>query len=118
MKSLAKYIGAALVILGVIILVLLFINLSDYIQEFSYNPIYQYIMATDSESGFVKLAETEIYVSNNLMRIIALFFGLMFLHLWLKIGAALIKAGRSLIIDDMENVKSLLDSLLDEKEKR
>ncbi|WP_028025105.1 hypothetical protein [Enterovibrio calviensis] len=116
MNKIGKYIGIVLIAFGVITLMQLLFNLPDYLRDFPNNPIYEYIVGTDEKSYFATLEGSEVVISNDIMRIVALFFGFMILKIWITVGSTLINAGRSLLIDDMENVKGLLNTLINKKE--
>ncbi|MEI8608121.1 hypothetical protein P4S70_02995 [Enterovibrio sp. Hal110] len=112
MNKVGKYIGIVLIALGVITLMQLLFNLPDYLKDFPNSPIYEYIVGSEEKSYVATLEGNDVAISHDMMRIVALFFGFMLLKLWVNIGSTLIHAGRSLLVDDMENVKGLLNTLI------
>ncbi|CZF78402.1 hypothetical protein GCE9029_00815 [Grimontia celer] len=110
-----KYVGFSLMIIGVLILIQLILSIPGYLSDFESNPVYEYVVGTESKSYSVTLDGTEVSVSGNFNRIIAMFFGLMVLKIWVNVGLAIVQAGRSLLVDDMDNVKALLNTLLEKR---
>nr|WP_086939934.1 hypothetical protein [Thaumasiovibrio occultus] len=111
-----KAIGFALIAAGVSTLLYFLFNLSGYVQDFSSHPISEYLVGSNNNSYFISIDGKDITFSSDIMRFVALFFGFMLLKICIAIAASFIQAGRSLVVDDMDNVKKLINTLLAKKE--
>ncbi|MDJ1176118.1 hypothetical protein [Roseofilum capinflatum] len=111
-----KHIGIFLITTGILVLFMLLFKLEPYLLEFSSNPIYEFIVGSEEEMRQIAIANNGDQVTIELplgfLRIVALFFGFMFLRIWLDIGSKLISVGRELMTDDVKNLEKLLDKLL------
>ena len=112
MDQFRKLSGAALVALGVLVLIFLAANLSQYIENFPSNPIHRYIVGDDSDT-LIKIGDTPLSIPDSVFHIAALMLGLWFLKLWIELGAILIKTGRVLVVDDTERIEQLVEKLVD-----
>lgn len=117
LDNMRKNVGAFLVALGVIILLMLVFNLTEYINDFTNNPIHDYIVGTEKVIEPITFGSTEIMLPSSILNIAALFLGIMLLRIWLEIGISLINTGRKLITDDIENLKDILNKIIAEKER-
>ncbi|ROS02048.1 hypothetical protein EDC56_2498 [Sinobacterium caligoides] len=115
MEYFRKVSGVFLVVIGVVVLVVLVINMNDYVQEFSNNPIHHYIVATDKTDSVIKIGEATIVVSESVYHFAALLLGFLFLRVWVEVGSTLVKTGRVLITNDAERVEQLVEKLVNKK---
>jgi len=111
-----KHIGIFFITTGILILLMLLFKLEPYIVEFATSPIYQFIAGREDEIRQITITNNgdrvQIGIPLGLLRIIALFFGFMFLRIWFDIGSKLISVGRELMTDDVKNLEKLLNKLL------
>ncbi|MDO6708123.1 hypothetical protein [Photobacterium sp. 1_MG-2023] len=89
--------GVVLLLLGAYVLVLLGLNLYDYIQSFPGTPVHQYIVDIQDYGFFLAFGDSEFRVSRSFLNILALFFGLHILKIWLSIGKTLVQTGKFLL---------------------
>ena len=111
MEDTKKSIGALLTIVGVGMLVLLIANLGSYVEDFRSNPIYIYVAGFDPSVTPIKFGDHELVIPKEYLSIVALFFGFMFLKIWLEAGLVLIKSGRDLISDDVKRLGKLISDI-------
>ncbi len=90
-------IGGGLLVMGAYVLMLLALNLNDYIQEFPGSPVHQYLIDTQEQGFFLAFGSHEIRVSQSFMNIIALFFGFYILKIWISVGKILVQSGKFLL---------------------
>ncbi|MBP0030181.1 hypothetical protein [Roseofilum sp. Guam] len=111
-----KHIGIFLITTGILVLLMLLFKLEPYVLEFATNPIYQFVAGREDEIRKITITkngdQVQIGIPLGLLRIVALFFGFMFLRIWFDIGSKLVSVGRELMTDDVKNLEKLLDKLL------
>jgi len=111
-----KHIGIFLITTGILVLLMLLLKLEPYVVEFATNPIYQFIAGREDEIRQITITKNgervQIGIPLGFLRIVALFFGFMFLRIWFDIGSKLVSVGRELMTDDVKNLEKLLDKLL------
>jgi len=108
LENFKKYLGLALIVLGAVVLISLASTLSTYIQDFSSSPIHIYVTGFDTLEKPLAFSENEVSIPKEYLNIVALYLGFVFLGIWLKVGVALITSGNKLVVDDVENIKSII----------
>lgn len=111
MERLLKVGGASLIIIGVVVLVVLVTNLSDYVHNFPSNPIHDYIVGDNEPKTLLIIGDEKVVVSETTLRFVALFLGFLFLRIWVDIGFVFVKTGRVLLTNDIEKIDLLVKKL-------
>ncbi|KDM90323.1 hypothetical protein [Photobacterium galatheae] len=92
-------IGGGLMVLGAYVLMLLALNLNDYIQDFPGSPVHQYLIDSQEQGFFLAFGNNDIRVSQSFMNVIALFFSFYILKIWVSVGKTLVQTGKFLLED-------------------
>lgn len=111
MDNLSRIIGLILVVAGFYALVSLAGNFEDLIYGFKESPLHLFVMENIANESTIKYGDIDIVLPEGFFNLVSLFFGFMFLGLWLRIGATMLHTGSKLASHDMQVIGKKIDDL-------